>query len=581
MKLKNIYLIIVLVLIPFVLKSQSLSSIELIDNGDFENGLTGFSTEYSQFVADETERGSYMICINPRFDYYRYQDQFDHTTGHTNMLFFDCDTLPGKCLISKKIINVTPNTNYMFSMWVRANNLYTREKWYPKLDFLFNGDSLLKRFDVNDTTQWNKVEIIWNSGTNTSLEIKMYNEELAKNPYGFKSGVSNDFAIDDLSLRKICDSGVEMPDSFKICTGDTTTFEVKITGAGLFEKFEWLADNEINAIDPFNPVFFPTTSKYYYLDVVGKGGCDFRDSVYFEVHKTPNPRMTLNTNPVICPCKDLFITVSGGDDSYPFNYVWNDGFIGTNREITMPGYYSITISNALNCSRTIDTTITGISSNISASIDTFKISSGDTLTIPLNFSVNEGISKCGYNNFRVKLSYNKSLLVPITSGLTTTELDGKETIEYSGPVTSDLNNYFKFIATLGDSVCTDISIDEFDLSCDEINLDLKNGRLCLDNVCSQPNDRLFSLSNDLILKQNIPNPAYGNTQIEFSLSSPGYTELTIYDALGNVIATPVAQELQNGDYKVQINTANYNAGVYVYVLKNGYDSFSKIMHVVK
>ncbi len=588
MKLRYNVLALLLFLTPIFAYSQSVSSIELLSNGDFEDGMTGYETKYSPFKADVNERASYALCKNPIDIFNKYQFMTDHTSGHGYMVFFDSDTTVGtidttlRTLCLRKVISgLSKNTNYSFSFWTRNNSLYKDyNHWHPKLVFAFNNVFTGDTIRCFDTTKWINNKLIWYSGEDTNLTIDIYNSELAK--YDGKDGVANDFGIDDLSLRKICNLGIDMPDKLKICEGDTSELDVVLTGSAQSESFEWTADNSINVIDPYHPKFFPKVSQYYYLEVVEEGGCDIKDSVFIEVHKQPIPKLELSDDPVICPCRDLTITASAGDNTYPFKYLWNDGNTNAIRQITEPGIYRVTISNQIGCSKSIETTITGIAPNVSVSPAELSVNTGDSISFPLNISINEGILDCGYTNLKIKLSYLKSLLVPeIKNGIKASSVGDIEYLEYEGPVISDYDHLFNFVATLGTNKCTDIIVEELNFNCNEINFNIKNGKVCLNNVCSEPNDRLFTETNEEILGQNYPNPSNGNTEINFSLSSPGFTQLVIYDASGAIIDIPVSGELKAEDYSIKINTESLNSGVYLYVLKTEYDTYSKVMQVIK
>ena len=70
------------------------------------------------------------------------------------------------------------------------------------------------------------------------------------------------------------------------------------------------------------------------------------------------------------------------------------------------------------------------------------------------------------------------------------------------------------------------------------------------------------------LAQNHPNPFNPATEIEFSISEKAYTNLTVYNALGQVMATLVNGELNAGKYHVVFNAVNMPAGVYFYQIRS-------------
>jgi len=71
------------------------------------------------------------------------------------------------------------------------------------------------------------------------------------------------------------------------------------------------------------------------------------------------------------------------------------------------------------------------------------------------------------------------------------------------------------------------------------------------------------------LKQNYPNPFNPVTTISFSLEAAASTRLTIYDALGNIVAEPVNDYLKTGEYQINFNAVYLASGVYFYQLISG------------
>jgi hypothetical protein len=86
---------------------------------------------------------------------------------------------------------------------------------------------------------------------------------------------------------------------------------------------------------------------------------------------------------------------------------------------------------------------------------------------------------------------------------------------------------------------------------------------------------------DYSLTQNYPNPFNPTTQISFSLVQPGYTTLTVYDVVGQVVAKLVDEELSSGTYKVDFNAVNLPSGVYFYQIKSGMFNQTKKMMLMK
>ncbi|MFH1214046.1 MAG: T9SS type A sorting domain-containing protein, partial [Candidatus Neomarinimicrobiota bacterium] len=70
------------------------------------------------------------------------------------------------------------------------------------------------------------------------------------------------------------------------------------------------------------------------------------------------------------------------------------------------------------------------------------------------------------------------------------------------------------------------------------------------------------------LNQNYPNPFNPTTQISFNLEKSGYTTLSIYNLLGQVVATPVAKHLPAGSYQINFDASHLAGGMYFYKLES-------------
>jgi hypothetical protein len=71
------------------------------------------------------------------------------------------------------------------------------------------------------------------------------------------------------------------------------------------------------------------------------------------------------------------------------------------------------------------------------------------------------------------------------------------------------------------------------------------------------------------LSQNYPNPFNPSTTIEYSIAAEGHVSLTIYNILGEQVATLVDEHQTPGRYSLNWNASNYASGVYIYRLTSG------------
>lgn len=71
------------------------------------------------------------------------------------------------------------------------------------------------------------------------------------------------------------------------------------------------------------------------------------------------------------------------------------------------------------------------------------------------------------------------------------------------------------------------------------------------------------------LLQNYPNPFNPSTTIRYSLAKKAFANLTIYNTLGQEIATLVGKEQDAGQYSVEWTPGNAPTGMYIYRLQAG------------
>ena len=75
--------------------------------------------------------------------------------------------------------------------------------------------------------------------------------------------------------------------------------------------------------------------------------------------------------------------------------------------------------------------------------------------------------------------------------------------------------------------------------------------------------------NSFILYQNYPNPFNPSTTIRFSVTSPSITTLKIFNALGEVVAILINEELTTGSYEIEWDASGLPSGIYFYQLRAG------------
>jgi len=69
------------------------------------------------------------------------------------------------------------------------------------------------------------------------------------------------------------------------------------------------------------------------------------------------------------------------------------------------------------------------------------------------------------------------------------------------------------------------------------------------------------------LKQNYPNPFNPTTTIEYQITAPSPVKLTIFNSMGQNVATLVNEYRLPGFYKVDFNAEGLSSGLYFYRLQ--------------
>lgn len=83
------------------------------------------------------------------------------------------------------------------------------------------------------------------------------------------------------------------------------------------------------------------------------------------------------------------------------------------------------------------------------------------------------------------------------------------------------------------------------------------------------------------LGANVPNPVVDRTAIPFSLKSAAHVTLALYSADGRLIRTFLDEEMEPGEYTVEVQADGLPAGHYIYTLRDGGAIHSRMMQVVR
>ncbi len=303
---------------------------ELVVNGNFSQGATGFTSDYVPGYGGTygllSGSATYATTTSPSFVHNNFYFFNDHTGGGGNMLVVNGAEVPGQNVWCQTL-SVTPNTNYAFSAWLATA--------YPEspaqLVFTINGNTIGTPLNAPFATgQWLNFYIIWNSGANTSVTICISNQNSANS--------GNDFALDDISFAPFCtytdDITITVQDhpqpdlgaDVEVCEGTAVVLNATWPGA---DDYTWQDGASTPSVQA-------ATSGTYWVDIT-ENGCTARDSV--EVTFAPLPQVDLGPDLEQCAgdvtLLDAFVAGA--------TYAWQDGSTDATYQVTQTTDVSVTV----------------------------------------------------------------------------------------------------------------------------------------------------------------------------------------------------------------------------------------------
>jgi hypothetical protein len=102
------------------------------------------------------------------------------------------------------------------------------------------------------------------------------------------------------------------------------------------------------------------------------------------------------------------------------------------------------------------------------------------------------------------------------------------------------------------------------------------------NTPTTSSEEELEIVDEFALNQNYPNPFNPTTNISFSLKDAAPVKLTVYNLLGQEVATLISGKVMNaGTHSVAFNAASLSSGVYIYRLEAGSFVSNKRMTLIK
>jgi hypothetical protein len=176
----------------------------LVVNGDFEAGDTGFSSDLVYAAPSGsalTPEGLYTVDTNAANVHPSWVSFGDHTSGTGSYLIGNGSTAPNTTVWESGPFAVLGATNYFFEAFaaeICCNDTYGGDNFAANLTFEITPNVGLPvavgTFTTTGQTpgDWVGLTNSWNSGTATSVTLRILNSSVAAS--------GNDFAIDDVNF---------------------------------------------------------------------------------------------------------------------------------------------------------------------------------------------------------------------------------------------------------------------------------------------------------------------------------------------------------------------------------------------
>ncbi len=181
--------------------SSAVSAANLVTNGDFEAGNSGFTSGYSYSPFGNGAEAQYTVRSNPFPWNGFFLSRGDHTSGTGQMFVGNGAPTAGQIVWQSGSIALSSDTTYFFEAFVMnvcCTPAYTGGNSDPVLTFRISldGDPSIdlatRTLPASEAGVWYGLTSNFNSGAASSVVLSLVNENT--------TAAGNDFAIDDVTL---------------------------------------------------------------------------------------------------------------------------------------------------------------------------------------------------------------------------------------------------------------------------------------------------------------------------------------------------------------------------------------------
>lgn len=327
---------------------EAVSNNNLIVNGNFESGNSGFTHEYNYGTpGGPFSPGWLSVGTNPQAYNSGFSPCGDHTTGSGNQLIVDGSTTPNSKVWCQNV-TLVPGRNYLFRFYVQSVFAVS-----PGVLIGTANNVSFGTVQAAALCDWQEFEACF---TATSASVELCIRETTGVSFG------NDFAIDDIQLYEKCmdtdDVTVEIVDLKAVmnipnapkCASDIFDLNAIGSSTGPLVKYEWRSDGG-KIVSQNGLTAKGQGAGKYYLKVIYQNGFVYCDKeVELDVDPSDDLEALLDVDGIAnCNNDTIILTATALNGSGNFDFQWipaNKVHRGLNTNkayVTEAGLYKIVI----------------------------------------------------------------------------------------------------------------------------------------------------------------------------------------------------------------------------------------------